>query len=227
MKSPFFHYLYAPDVRTKAIYMRHTAAQTCDTPKRRHQKTTTMEQTTIRAATAEDAPIIASAIIMAIGEETALKYCGADNRDIFEQLAREELSQYSHRNALIAEVGGRAAGAIVGYDGARLQELRAHTFDAMSKHGITPTLCDDETGPGEFYIDSLGTLPEFRGRGIGRLLLESLRDKALREGHSHVGLIVDTDNHEAERLYLRLGFRQAGIKHFLGHTMHHLQYTQQ
>ena len=193
----------------------------------RHQKITTMEQITIRPATADDASIIASAIIMAIGEETAQKYCGAHNREIFEQLAREELSQYSHRNALVAEVDGRTAGAIVGYDGARLQELRARTFEVMAKHGVTPALCDDETGPGEFYLDSLGTLPESRGRGIGRLLLESLRDKALKEGHRRVGLIVDTDNPEAERLYLRLGFRQVGTKHFLGHTMHHLKYTQE
>ena len=39
---------------------------------------------------------------------------------VLEELARMETSQYSWRNALVAEVDGALAGAVIGYDGARL-----------------------------------------------------------------------------------------------------------
>ena len=61
------------------------------------------------------------------------------------------------------------------------------------------------------------------GRGIGRALIEAMRDRAFAEGHARVGLIVDVDNPPAERLYLSLGFQRVGNKRFLGHAMHHLQ----
>lgn len=65
--------------------------------------------------------MIASAVVMAIGgEESARKYCGDDYMTVLEELARMETSQYSWRNALVAEVDGALAGTLIGYDGARL-----------------------------------------------------------------------------------------------------------
>jgi RimJ/RimL family protein N-acetyltransferase len=50
-----------------------------------------------------------------------------------------------------------------------------------------------------------------------------MRDMAFEQGYERVGLIVDVDNPNAERLYSSLGFRRVGDKRFLGHAMHHLQ----
>lgn len=74
----------------------------------------------IRPATPDDAAIIAAALTMALGEETMKMYCGENCQSVLEELARREDTQYSYRNALVAEMDGALAGAIVGYDGARL-----------------------------------------------------------------------------------------------------------
>ena len=186
-----------------------------------------MKKITVRRAAAADAPIIAAALAMALGEDAVEQYCGKDYLSVLEELARMEQSQYSYRHALVAEADGVTAGAVVGYDGARLQELKEPTLQLIRRRtGRMPAL-EDETGPGEFYLDSVGVLPEFRGCGVGSRLLVALRDKALSEGHGRIGLLVDRENPSAERLYLSLGFRRIAARTFLGHAMWHLQYVSQ
>ncbi len=115
------------------------------------------------------------------------------------------------------------AGAIVGYDGARLSELREGTFAVLREcTGRVPVVAD-ETEVGEYYLDSVGVLPEFRGCGVGQALVAAFCDRAFAEGHERVGLIVDCENPNAERLYTSLGFARVGRKRFLGHDMWHLQ----
>ena len=81
----------------------------------------------------------------------------------------------------------------------------------------------DETEAGEYYLDSVGVLPEFRGCGVGQALVTAFCDRAFAEGHERVGLIVDCENPNAERLYTSLGFERIGRKRFFGHDMWHLQ----
>lgn len=177
-----------------------------------------------RHATREDAEIIAMAVAMAIGEETALRdYCGDDYMAVLAQIARSEATQYSWRNAVVAEVEGHIAGAVVGYDGAQLYVLREGTFAVLRQCvGRVPNIVD-ETEPGECYLDSIGVLAEYRGLGVGRALVEAFCARAFADGHDRVGLIVDYENPDAERLYASLGFDRVGTKPFFGHQMWHLQ----
>ena len=178
----------------------------------------------VRVATQEDATLIAKAVAMAIGDEVALRdYCGDDYLAVLSEVARREDTQYSWRYALIAMVDGVEVGAIVGYNGAQLQELRNGTFAVLRKLiGRTPTIAD-ETEAGEYYLDSVAVLPEYRGMGVGQALISALCDKAFADGHERVGLIVDFDNPQAEKLYTALGFERVGTRLFFGHKMWHLQ----
>lgn len=175
---------------------------------------------TIREATPSDSELIATVVCMAVGYDTTHPIY-----PVFEELARRDVSQYSWRNTLIAEVDGVTAGALVGYDGALLTTLREPIYPLLERHLDSTLNIEDETEVGEFYLDSLGVLAKYRGLGIGSKLISAMCDKARKEGHQRVGLIVDYDNNRAEHLYTSLGFKRVGHKQFLGHPMHHLQLT--
>jgi ribosomal protein S18 acetylase RimI-like enzyme len=173
---------------------------------------------TIRKATIDDAPMIAKVVLMALHyDETHPLY------DIFKELAARVDSQYSYMNALVAETDGRFAGAIVGYDGARLYELREALIRLVRERRGEELNVEDETSAGEFYIDSFAVLPQFRGQGIGGMLLAKARDNAFAAGFERVGLIVDFANTRAEKLYASLGFVRVNPTKFLGIDMWHMQ----
>ena len=176
----------------------------------------------IRKATKSDAHLIASVVAMAIGEESAILYGGDNYMSVFEEIACLEDSQYSYRNVFVAEINGNAVGAVVAYDGAELYPLRKATLDIIYKHTAKELQIADETDASEFYLDSLAVFPEYRGRGIGAKLIHAVKERAFNEYNKNLGLLVDFENPDAERLYQSVGFERADVKDFLGHKMWHL-----
>lgn len=179
---------------------------------------------TLRPARQEDAHTIAQVVALAIGDEEALRdYCGENYLDVLADIARAEATQYSWQRCIIAECDERVAGAVIGYDGAQLETLREGTFAILrAKIGRVPDI-GNETEAGEYYLDSVAVIPEFRGLGVGKALIEAFCECAFLKGCERVGLIVDIDNPEAERLYLSQGFKPVGSRTFFGHQMKHLQ----
>lgn len=173
---------------------------------------------TVRAGVPEDASLIALVLAMALGSDESHPFF-----DIFTHLAGREDTQYSYRNALVAEVEGVAAGAIVGYDGGRLHELRRPMEEMLRDFYGEDFKLEEETSAGEFYLDSVAVLPQFRGLGVGQILVGKLRDYAFASGFDKMGLLVDFENPGAEALYTSLGFKRVNRTTFLGHDMWHLQ----
>lgn len=183
---------------------------------------------TITQARREDAPKIAQAIMMAVGDGICRDFAGTDHtladvEALFTELAGMEDSQYSYRNALVAlDDTGEVAGVCIAYDGALLHPLRERFFEAARRlmqrdmEGM-----DDETSPDEFYLDTLAVWEPYRGKGIGSQLLLAQAHRAHAAGKP-AGLLVDKDNHTAETLYRRLGFLPDGERPFAGVMMNHM-----
>ena len=55
-------------------------------------------------------------------------------------------------------------------------------------------------------LDIVHLLPQWRGRGLGRVMIEGLIGFARRRGHARIDLLVDLDNQPARRLYEGCGF---------------------
>ncbi len=85
-------------------------------------------------------------------------------------------------------------------------------------------VCDDEAGQemvgaagvrnivGTGEITNVMLLPEYRGRGIGRQMLEEVIRRGRRLGAKDFTLEVRKSNANAIRLYEKLGFESAGIR---------------
>lgn len=65
---------------------------------------------------------------------------------------------------------------------------------------------DSYTGATRGYIYDLYVVPEARGQGIGRGLLQRAEERSRQRGHHELGLTVSTENETARRLYESEGF---------------------
>jgi RimJ/RimL family protein N-acetyltransferase len=180
----------------------------------------------IRKAETRDSGSIATCFMPAM-EEILYKFIKKEDyktaRDMLLYFISKENNQYSFRNCWVAEVENKIAAAVNIYDGAKLLELREPVIRHIRTNFNKDFNPEDETEPGEFYIDILGVHPEFQGRGIGTKLLEFIIDKYVTQNHQTLGLLVGPDNEKAKRLYLKLGFQKVGIKVLVGKEMEHLQ----
>ena len=181
----------------------------------------------IREATKNLAPEIADLIMMAMTDECCLYFCGEgygldDFRKMMVSLVEAEVSQYSYKNTFVAVVSGKVVGVAVNYDGGRLKRLRRAFIAAAKEYlGKDHTGIDDETQPGELYLDSLAVLPEYRRLGIAKKLVMTAKKRAERM-HLRLGLLVDKDNPEGEAFYTHVGFQYEGDSRWGGHEMKHL-----
>lgn len=72
---------------------------------------------------------------------------------------------------------------------------------------LTPSGCPAYPCPAEWaYIRRLGVAPRFRGRGIGRRLVEMAIQQARTNGEQHLGLHTSTIMPDARHVYEQLGF---------------------
>lgn len=175
----------------------------------------------IRPATPTDASAVAPLMFQAM-EEIVYKMIGKDHKEeaiaLLQKLFEQEDNQYSYKNAWLYEENNTVIGSIIAYDGAYLHRLRAPVLALIrSSYGIDIVL-EDETNEGELYIDTLSVLPTAQGKGIGSKLITHLKKVATQP----IGLLVDVQNPQAERLYSRLGFEYVNHQELAGGKYKHL-----
>jgi GNAT superfamily N-acetyltransferase len=64
--------------------------------------------------------------------------------------------------------------------------------------------------PGVALLTHLQVRDELRNRGVGQALVAAVEQRLAETGHDRIALAVVTDNHDAARLYDRLGYRDWG-----------------
>lgn len=180
----------------------------------------------IRKAVIQDSEPITS-LVMQATSEMIYKFVGERNdqkaKDFLLQFVKNENNQYSFQNCYVIANEVEVLGVLLGYDGAKLKELRKPVLSYIHQY-INPNLTvEDETQAGEYYIDSFGVLPNQQGKGIGERLIQYVINEQLLEKVQTIGLLVDKDNPRAKRLYLKLGFDVVGDKNLMGITLEHLQ----
>lgn len=89
--------------------------------------------------------------------------------------------------------------------------------DVFGGGGFAP-LGGTEPESGVCELRKIHFLPELRGRGVGRQLLEFLLDRMRAAGYVEVYLETHSHMHAAHRLYERVGFRRLDAR--MGETGH-------
>lgn len=177
----------------------------------------------IRQARKEEASQIAELFMLAWPVDEILESNGLTCEQLhisITLIAANEETIYSYENTIVAEINGKVAGAMCAYDGADYRRLKQPIVDALGPDCGFAKM--KETEAGEFYLDSVGVLPEYRGRGIASRIIDAQCERAASLGHKVAGLIVDIDKPQVEALYSRLGFTYLDDKDFFGHTMKHM-----
>ena len=164
----------------------------------------------IRDATLDDAPFIARMVLAGIDMLDMDAALPDEQRAIFEHLikiCRMDDTLYSYLNTRIAEIDGNPVGALVAYDGACYAKMREKTFGLVQQtSGMDLSHNAMETGTGEFYLDSMAILSDYRGIGIGKLLIRDRVDFAFNNGFQKVTLLVDKDKPRLQQYYESEGF---------------------
>ncbi len=133
-------------------------------------------------------------------------------------------NQYSYENCYVAIEALQVVGVVNCYEGAHLEHLRQPVFDYIKQHTNAAFSIEDETQPGEIYIDVLAVSPSQQRKGIGSQLLKYVIQEFSINDKKTLGLLVDKKNPNAKRLYLQMGFEIVGEKILSEHEMEHLQF---
>ena len=183
---------------------------------------------TIRDALPADAPFLAQCIMAGMhfhDFETPVP----EQEDIYNRLIvceRRTDMLYSYVHTRVAEMDGHAAGSLLSYPGEIYRDLRHRTFTELWPDMATlDETSEQETDPGEYYLDSLAVLPEFRRRGIGRMLLEDGIRKGAALGYEQIALVADGDMPHLIRLYESIGFHLADHRHAFGVDFQRMIYS--
>jgi ribosomal protein S18 acetylase RimI-like enzyme len=180
----------------------------------------------VRKASPDDAGKIYPLLLMAmrdivylfIGEESDEKA-----QSFMEKMVSQSNNQYSWENCWVMVVDDEIVAAACVYNGTNLQQLRMPVVNQLKLLFDRDFIPEDETGVGEFYIDSVGVNPNYQGKGYGSELFKFLISEYVNKRKLVLGLLVDKDNPGAKKLYLRLGFKLVGEKVLAGKAMEHLQ----
>lgn len=187
----------------------------------------TSQKQNIRPALPEDFKNVAPLIVQAM-EDLACTFANTDTPEkaypLFEHFFQKKANQYSFEHTLVYVKDGEIVGSITFYDGKLLPQYRAPFLQHIAKsYKVTDILIDDETNPGEVYIDTLSVAAQHQGKGIGKKLLAAAIKQAKAEGHEKIGLLVDFKNPNAKKLYVSLGFESVGKKRLGNSVYEHLQ----
>jgi ribosomal protein S18 acetylase RimI-like enzyme len=115
------------------------------------------------------------------------------------------VSPHYYRAFTVAEIDGAVAGALTG----RLLPIPYERGDfADLPDAYAPVLELEAVAAGSWYLNVISVYPEFRGRGLGSMLLGKAEEFARLAKAPRMSLIVEEANTGALKLYLRHGFAE-------------------
>jgi len=125
---------------------------------------------------------------------------------------------FSYTHTFFVELDGKKAGMLLGYDWKTKTEENLRTGVLLFRYlGINMILkirdflnLNRKVGKipeKAYYVSNIAVYPQFRGKGLGKILMETAEGEAQHSGSQSVILDVETKNEGAVSFYKKLGFR--------------------
>jgi len=164
---------------------------------------------------------------MAVGDMVEIM-TGSTDKTVIEStmiaLWQGSNNRFSHEFAYEAKMGKKTLGMMTCYPVTVMDKLAIPTAKQILhirgmamvsyalKHprSIYALLTMEEGKKDEFHVGSIALLPESRGLGIGKQLLQKAETLAKEASFSKISLTVREDNPKARQLYERIGYRRVG-----------------
>lgn len=186
-------------------------------------------QITIRPAQKEDFDIVPELMLQAMED---IVFSFINDTDIEEsinfltKLYKQPKNLYSYENTFVAVNNlDDIIGSVTGYNGDEFETLRQPLLDLMQKRYQNDLIPEAETEGKEYYIDTVAVSPMAQGQGIGSKLLQHVIEHAKTNDYKQIGLLVDTENPDAQKLYERLGFQLGKNVELVGGQYNHMFIT--
>ncbi|HEX6229256.1 MAG TPA: GNAT family N-acetyltransferase [Solirubrobacterales bacterium] len=131
----------------------------------------------------------------------SVRQAGPDDAPDVARLLHDFNTEFSEPTPEVAVLSERAR-ALLG-NGEMTVLLAGNGPDGLAQLRFRPSVW---TGALDAYIEELYVVPDLRGRGIGRALLEAAMETARLRGATHIDLTTGETDTEARRLYESAGF---------------------
>jgi ribosomal protein S18 acetylase RimI-like enzyme len=160
--------------------------------------------------------------------EDLLEDTGTSALEFIEAELRTDASNWGNvSDFIVLEEQGKPVAAAAGYVPnsedycpLRLSQLEA-IAQALNWSSATASLFRDRylglfggdltpfflTPQAPWIIENVAVLPEARGRGLGKTLLQAVLEEGRPQGHSHAGIMVINGNDRARHAYEAVGFK--------------------
>ncbi|MBQ9470764.1 MAG: GNAT family N-acetyltransferase [Bacteroidales bacterium] len=165
---------------------------------------------TLRDATPADAPFLASCVMAAMHLHDFEQPMPSALLDLHRRLSNSQLrvdTLYTHAHSRIALANGQVAGSLLSYPGDIYRARRRATFERLWPQLMElEERSEQETDPGEYYLDSLAVLPAFRHGGVARALIADGIARGRGQGYARIALVVDASMPHLVDYYKGLGF---------------------
>jgi len=133
-----------------------------------------------------------------------------------------DYNRLSYKNIWIYEEEKKVIGLIIAYDSNQADKLDKPLIEHLATKGLRVKAFDKECFEDEFYIDTISVSSDFQRQGIGKKLMNFVEKKAKNLKFKKLSLLVDYDNHDALKLYEKIGFKKNTTLILSNHNYHHM-----
>lgn len=132
--------------------------------------------------------------------------------------------RYGYEHAYVNVRDGQIAGVLFGYPGQLEALIDGPLRAAMLNHGYSMeySLTEPETLPGQWYIDTLVTHPDYRRQGVALELMKYAEEVAQEAGFDSISLNCDMSNEAGYSLYFKSGYLTKTRIVLAGHVYWHM-----